>query len=68
MAKVELLPSLGMFVLSQANGVIGWYSIKKCELISYMNQESWTPVLAVSMKKLLAQEYEIAKEKNDIDS
>lgn len=35
--KVEILSKLNMFIISQAFGVISFYSLENCELISYMN-------------------------------
>ena len=35
--KAELMPALGMFVISQASGVIGFYDIETCNLRTYMN-------------------------------
>ena len=42
---------MGMFVLSQASGVIGFYDIRTCDLIAYMNERTWSPMIQQLMRK-----------------
>lgn len=49
--KVELLPKLELFVISQASGVVGFYNIRTCELLSYMNEGTWSPLMSKIMRQ-----------------
>jgi len=51
--KVKLFSNKNIFLLAQANGVVGFYNIRSCELISYLNQESWSPVLSGIARQLV---------------
>ena len=42
---------MGMFVLSQASGVIGFYDIRTCDLIAYMNERTWSPRIQQLMRQ-----------------
>ena len=50
MIKAELLPKLDMFVLSQASGIVGFYDIRTCDLLTYMNEHTWSPSIAQIMR------------------
>lgn len=49
--KAEILPELSMFVVSQAFGVVSFYDLLTCELLSFMNQESWSPLIQQKLHK-----------------
>ena len=43
-----------MFVLSQASGVVGFYDIHTCDLLSYMNENTWSPMISQIMRRQIS--------------
>ena len=48
--KIELLPQLDIFIVCKQNGSVAFFNLKDCLLISFMNEDTWSPYLAAKIE------------------